>query len=92
MTLLVIGLTYFDEQLYKRRTRIEHANAWINSFKALIVRFEKLAVTWMGLQWIAFVILFARKIKVLTASVINFKQVFGSVNGEMNVFSNKNGL
>jgi transposase len=31
---------YFDELLYKRRTKIEHANAWMDSFKALLVRFE----------------------------------------------------
>jgi hypothetical protein len=32
--------TYFDEELYKRRTMIEHANAWLDSFKTLLVRYE----------------------------------------------------
>lgn len=55
---------YFDEQLYKRRTKIEHANAWMDAFKALLIRYEKLVVTWMALQWLALITLFCRKIKV----------------------------
>lgn len=30
---------YFDKKLYKRRFKIEKANAWLDSFKALLVRF-----------------------------------------------------
>jgi transposase len=55
---------YFDEELYKRRTKIEHANAWMDAFKALLVRYEQLIVTWMSLQWLAFITLFCRKLKV----------------------------
>ena len=55
---------YFDEVLYRRRTRIEHANAWMDSFKALLVRFETNANTWIALQWLAFIVLFTRKWKV----------------------------
>ena len=55
---------YFDEQLYKRRTKIEHANAWMDAFKALLIRYEKLIETWMALQWLALITLFCRKIKV----------------------------
>jgi len=54
---------YFDEQLYRRRTVIEHANAWIDSFKALLVRYEKSAHNWMAMHWMAFSVLFLRKIK-----------------------------
>jgi hypothetical protein len=36
---------YFNEELYKYRTVIEHANAWMDSFKALLVRLEKKAST-----------------------------------------------
>ncbi|WPV63895.1 hypothetical protein [Chitinophaga sp. LS1] len=28
---------YFDDELYKRRIKIEHANAWLDAFKALLV-------------------------------------------------------
>jgi hypothetical protein len=50
--------------LYKRRTKIEHANAWMDSFKALLVRFETNAKNWMALQWMALSIMFCKKIKV----------------------------
>jgi transposase len=53
---------YFDEELYKRRTAIERANAWIDGFKALIVRFEKTVSSWMGLHWIAFSTMFINRI------------------------------
>lgn len=55
---------YFDEELYKKRTKIEHANAWMDSFKALLIRYEKKAETWLTLQWMAFIAMFARKLKV----------------------------
>ena len=55
---------YFDSELYKRRFKIEKANAWLDSFKALLVRFETLNITWMSLHYLAFSILFLRKIKV----------------------------
>lgn len=55
---------YFDPELYKRRFKIEKANAWLDGFKALLVRFETLNITWMNLHYIPFSILFLRKIKV----------------------------
>lgn len=54
---------YFDDLLYKRRTKIEHANAWMDGFKALLIRFETKIFTWRALQWLAFIVMFARKLK-----------------------------
>jgi Transposase DDE domain len=54
---------YFDEELYKRRTVIEHANAWMDSFKALLLRFETKAQNWVALILLAFAVRFLRKIK-----------------------------
>lgn len=54
---------HFDYELYKRRVVIERANAWLDSFKALIVRFETLLVTWVAFHLLAFTVLFLRKIK-----------------------------
>jgi transposase len=34
------GTHIFDNELYRERSVIEHANAWIDGFKALLVRFE----------------------------------------------------
>ena len=53
---------YFDEELYKRRVVIERSNAWLDSFKALLVRFETLIITWVSFHLLAFVVLFLRKI------------------------------
>lgn len=59
-----IQYNYFDDELYKRRTRIEHANAWLDAFKALLVRYEKKIFTWMGMHWLAFITRFNQKLKV----------------------------
>jgi len=55
---------YFDPALYKRRFKIEKADAWLDSFKALLVRFEKTNKTWMSLHYLTFSILLLRKIEV----------------------------
>ncbi|RNA62864.1 IS5 family transposase [Chryseobacterium nematophagum] len=55
---------YFDHELYKRRFKIEKANAWLDSFKALLIRFETSVTNWMALHYLAFSILFIRKLKV----------------------------
>lgn len=54
--------TYFDEELYKRRVVVEHANAWLDSFKALLVRYETNVENWLSFHWLAFVVLFLRRI------------------------------
>lgn len=53
---------YFDEELYKRRTVIEHANAWMDSYKALLIRYEVLARNWMAMHWMAFSVFFLKRI------------------------------
>jgi hypothetical protein len=53
----------FDEELYKDRSVIKHTNAWIDGFKALLVRFEFTVRNWISLHFITFVIIFLRKIK-----------------------------
>lgn len=53
---------YFDEELYQRRFVIEETNAWLDSFKALLIRFETSLQNWLSLHWLAFCVLFLRKI------------------------------
>ena len=64
--------TYFEEQLYKRRPVIEHATAWLDSFKTWLVGYETNVENWLSFHWLAFVVLFLRRInrkkKVQTAS------------------------
>ena len=56
------GTHIFDEELYKDRSVIEHSNSWIDGFKALLVRFEFTVKNWMSLHFIAFSVIFLRKI------------------------------
>jgi transposase len=56
------GTHIFDEELYKERTVIEHANAWMDGFKSLLIRFEFSVRNWMNLHFMAFTIIFLRKI------------------------------
>jgi transposase len=52
----------FDEQLYERRCVIERSNAWLDAYKALLIRFEKRSDTWFALHLLAFAAIFIRKI------------------------------
>ena len=40
---------YFDEELYKNRFKIEQANGWLDGYKGLIMRYEYLDITWIGM-------------------------------------------
>jgi transposase len=51
----------FDNELYKERFVVERTNAWIDSFKALLVRYEINAKHWLGLHYLAFSFLLLRK-------------------------------
>lgn len=45
---------YFDEKLYESRFKIEQANAWLDGFKALLIRFETMDITWKAMHFLAF--------------------------------------
>ncbi|NVO33536.1 IS5 family transposase, partial [Hymenobacter lapidiphilus] len=40
--------TLFDPELYRRRVVVEHANAWLDSFKTLLVRYETSIGNWLA--------------------------------------------
>ncbi|MBD2767110.1 IS5 family transposase [Hymenobacter sp. BT664] len=54
--------TFFDPELYRRRVVGEHANAWLDGFKTLLVRYETSVGNWLAWHWLAFVVIFLRKI------------------------------
>lgn len=56
------GTHVFDAELYAHRSVVEHANAWLDGFKALLIRFEFTIRNWMNLHFIAFSLIFLRKI------------------------------
>jgi hypothetical protein len=49
-----------DNELYKERFSVEQTNAWIDAFKALLVRFETKSQTWMGLHYLAYSLILLR--------------------------------
>lgn len=49
-----------DDLLYKERFSVERTNAWIDAFKALLVRFETKTKNWMSLHYIAFTLIILR--------------------------------
>jgi len=53
---------YFDSLLYQQRFVVERTNAWIDSFKALIIRYEKLTQTWLSMHYLVFAVILLRKI------------------------------
>jgi transposase len=56
------GTHIFDDELYRDRSVIEHANAWMDSFKALLVRFETTTRNWVSLCLLSFMAIFIRKL------------------------------
>lgn len=52
-----------DDLLYKQRFVIERTNAWVDSFKAALIRFETNYIHWKSLNIIAFICILLLKIK-----------------------------
>ena len=53
---------YFDEELYKNRFKIEQANSWLDGYKGLIMRYEYLDVTWIGMLLLGYISKFLKKV------------------------------
>ena len=54
---------YFNEELYKNRFKIEQADGWLDGYKGLIMRYEYLDVTWIGILLLGFISKFLKKFK-----------------------------
>lgn len=52
----------FDELLYKCRFVVERTNAWLDAFKAILVRFETNSIHWKALNLLAFVVILIRRL------------------------------
>lgn len=52
-----------DEELYKERFSVERTNAWIDAFKAILVRFETLKRNFKSLHYLAFSLILLRRVK-----------------------------
>ncbi len=50
-----------DEDLYQERYAIERANAWMDSFRSLLNRFDTTSTSWKGFNFLAFIVLGLKK-------------------------------
>lgn len=53
--------TLFDEEMYGHRWKIERTNAWLDGFKAVLVRFDTTVKSWKGWNFLAFIVIFLKK-------------------------------
>lgn len=53
---------YFDSLLYQHRYVIERSFAWLDAFKALLIRYETSAINWLALNILGMIACFLRKI------------------------------
>lgn len=54
---------YFDPQLYKQRYAIERSNAWMDSYRSLLNRFDTTVASWLGFNYLSFMVIFLKKLK-----------------------------
>ncbi len=57
-----------DEILYKERFAIERTNAWMDSFRSILNRFDYTASSWESFNYIAFFVILIRKIQKIKKS------------------------
>ena len=53
---------FFDDKLYEFRYVIERTNAWLDAFKAILVRFETNKIHWKALNLLAFSVILLRQL------------------------------
>jgi transposase len=53
---------FLDELLYKERYSIERTNAWLDSFRTLLNRFDTTISSWKAFNYIAFMVILLKKI------------------------------
>ena len=53
---------YFEQLLYNERYKIERTNAWMNNFRSLLNRFDTTTASWLGFNYLAFIIIALKKI------------------------------
>lgn len=54
---------YFDQELYDKRYAIERTNAWMDSYRSLLNRFDTTIASWLGFNYLSFMVIFLKKMK-----------------------------
>ncbi len=62
--------------MYRERFVIERTNAWMDSFRSILCRFDTTVSSWKGWNYLAFAVVFLKKInkKSLDDFVIKIKR------------------
>ena len=47
----------FDDELYRHRYTIENTNAWLDSYRTILNRFEVITINWKSFNYIAFIVM-----------------------------------
>ena len=50
-----------DDLLYKEKYSIERTNAWMDSYRSVLNRFDTTQTSWEGWNYIAFILIFPEK-------------------------------
>ena len=53
---------YFDKELYNKRYAVERTNAWMDSYRSLLNRFDTTMESWKGFNYLAFIVISMKKI------------------------------
>jgi transposase len=53
---------YFDKKLYNQRYAVERTNAWMDSYRSLLNRFDTTIESWKGFNYLAFIVIAMKKI------------------------------
>lgn len=54
---------YFDKELYNERYAVERTNAWMDSYRSLLNRFDTADQSWKGFNYLAFIVIALKKFK-----------------------------
>ena len=54
---------YFDKELYDQRYAVERTNAWMDSYRSLLNRFDTSTESWKGFNYLAFMAIALKKMK-----------------------------
>ena len=54
---------YFDKELYGQRYAVERTNAWMDSYRSILNRFDTTIDSWKGFNYLAFMVIALKKIK-----------------------------
>ena len=54
---------YFDPELHGQRYAIGRTNAWMDSYRSVLNRFDTTVASWLGFNYLSFMVILLKKIK-----------------------------